>query len=81
MVSNVVKVQTSVSVNWSLLSLVLDYMSKVYHFDNLSYYMTDSFCVISLLDSDKIYLLYIEDICFYQQYYLHYARVSVNNKT
>ena len=43
--------------------------------------MTDSFCMISLLDSDNIYLLYIEDICFYQQYNLHYVRVSFNNKT
>jgi hypothetical protein len=36
--------------------------------------------MISLLDSDKIGLLYIEDIGIYQQYYLPYTRVSVTIK-
>lgn len=35
MLSSAVKIQTSIPVNWSLLSLVLDSMSKVYHFDNV----------------------------------------------
>lgn len=35
MISKVVRVQTRLSVNWSLLNLVLDYMSQVYRFDNV----------------------------------------------
>lgn len=35
MISKVVRVQTRLSVNWSLLNLVLDYVSQVYRFDNV----------------------------------------------